>query len=152
MLKIYLTILYIIVLLFLWIYVLFVSYMYMSSIALKKMTTGATSIRKVVGCVCFTSRHLTTTSYLQKNMPTQFKGKKSSHEWVTRQLNDPYVKRAREENWRCRSAFKLIEIDDRFNILKPGGIVIDCGAAPGSWSQVAAQRIQSQKTSTGIIQ
>lgn len=67
----------------------------------------------------------------------------SSQNWLVRQLSDPYVEKAKIMNLRCRSAFKLIEIDDRFKILKPGHIVIDCGAAPGSWTQVVVNRINS---------
>jgi 23S rRNA (uridine2552-2'-O)-methyltransferase len=63
--------------------------------------------------------------------------------WLERQLNDPYVARAKREGYRSRAAYKLIEIDDRFKILKPGAKVIDLGAAPGGWSQVAAQRIKA---------
>jgi 23S rRNA (uridine2552-2'-O)-methyltransferase len=65
----------------------------------------------------------------------------SSHRWLTRQLNDPYVAAAKDEGLRARSAFKLIELDDRFKILKPGMRVLDLGAAPGGWSQVARQRV-----------
>ena len=65
----------------------------------------------------------------------------SSTRWLERQLNDPYVARARAEGWRSRAAFKLIEIDDKYRILKPGGRVVDLGAAPGGWSQVAAKRV-----------
>nr|WP_250152490.1 RlmE family RNA methyltransferase [Ancylobacter radicis] len=65
----------------------------------------------------------------------------SSQKWLQRQLNDPYVARAKREGWRSRAAFKLIEIDDKVKILKPGMRVVDLGAAPGGWSQVAAQRI-----------
>lgn len=73
--------------------------------------------------------------------PHNFKGKKtSSQQWLKRQLSDPYVKRASAENYRCRSAFKLLEMDDRYHLLQPGGVVIDCGAAPGSWTQVAVER------------
>ncbi|GAC86695.1 ribosomal RNA large subunit 23S methyltransferase RrmJ/FtsJ [Gluconobacter thailandicus F149-1 = NBRC 100600] len=60
--------------------------------------------------------------------------------WLNRQLNDPYVAAARKQGWRSRAAFKLIEIDDRFHIIKPGARVIDLGAAPGGWSQVAVKR------------
>ncbi len=67
----------------------------------------------------------------------------SSTRWLERQLNDPYVARAKREGFRSRSAFKLIEIDDRFEILGVGKRVIDLGAAPGGWSQVAAQRVKS---------
>jgi 23S rRNA (uridine2552-2'-O)-methyltransferase len=65
----------------------------------------------------------------------------ASKRWLSRQLNDPYVTRARREGLRSRAAFKLAEIDDRFHLLKPGTVVVDLGAAPGGWSQVAAQRI-----------
>jgi 23S rRNA (uridine2552-2'-O)-methyltransferase len=68
----------------------------------------------------------------------------SSRRWLTRQLNDPYVARAKREGYRSRSAFKLAEIDDKHRILKPGARVVDLGAAPGGWSQVAAKRIGVQ--------
>jgi 23S rRNA (uridine2552-2'-O)-methyltransferase len=61
--------------------------------------------------------------------------------WLERQLNDPYVARARREGLRSRAAFKLAEIDDKFRLLKPGAKVVDLGAAPGGWSQIAAQRV-----------
>jgi len=67
----------------------------------------------------------------------------SSQRWLERQLNDPYVSRARRDGYRSRAAFKLIEIDDRHHILKPGQSVVDLGAAPGGWSQVAAERVKS---------
>jgi 23S rRNA (uridine2552-2'-O)-methyltransferase len=63
--------------------------------------------------------------------------------WLERQLNDPYVARAKREGFRSRAAYKLIEIDDKHHILKPGAKVIDLGAAPGGWSQVAAQRVKA---------
>jgi 23S rRNA (uridine2552-2'-O)-methyltransferase len=65
----------------------------------------------------------------------------SSKRWLERQLNDPYVARAKTEGLRSRAAFKLAEIDDRHHLLKPGRSVIDLGAAPGGWSQVAAARV-----------
>jgi 23S rRNA (uridine2552-2'-O)-methyltransferase len=65
----------------------------------------------------------------------------SSQRWLERQLNDPYVQRAKREGWRSRAAFKLIEIDDKYHFLKPGQKIVDLGAAPGGWSQVAARRI-----------
>ncbi|XP_013879022.1 rRNA methyltransferase 2, mitochondrial [Austrofundulus limnaeus] len=68
------------------------------------------------------------------------------HRWLARQLKDPYVKASHELNYRCRSAFKLLEIDDKFHILRPGYSVVDCGAAPGAWSQVAVQRVNSAGT------
>jgi 23S rRNA (uridine2552-2'-O)-methyltransferase len=64
----------------------------------------------------------------------------SSAKWLERQLNDPYVARAKAEGWRSRAAFKLMDIDDRFHILKPGVKVIDLGCAPGGWLQVAKVR------------
>jgi 23S rRNA (uridine2552-2'-O)-methyltransferase len=65
----------------------------------------------------------------------------SSKRWLERQLNDPYVARARREGFRSRAAFKLAEIDDKHCLLKPGARVVDLGAAPGGWSQVARRRI-----------
>ncbi len=67
----------------------------------------------------------------------------SSQRWLERQLNDPYVAAAKREGWHSRAAFKLIEIDDKHHILKPGLRVIDLGAAPGGWSQVAALRVKA---------
>jgi len=61
--------------------------------------------------------------------------------WLDRQLNDPYVARAKREGWRSRAAFKLIELDDKYRLLKPGSRVVDLGAAPGGWSQVAAKKV-----------
>jgi 23S rRNA (uridine2552-2'-O)-methyltransferase len=65
----------------------------------------------------------------------------SSKLWLERQLNDPYVARARREGLRARAAYKLIEIDDKHRLLKSGARVVDLGAAPGGWSQVAAKRV-----------
>jgi 23S rRNA (uridine2552-2'-O)-methyltransferase len=65
----------------------------------------------------------------------------SSRRWLERQLNDPYVARAKREGYRSRAAFKLAEIDDKHHLLKPGGRVVDLGAAPGGWSQVAQRRV-----------
>lgn len=67
----------------------------------------------------------------------------SSTRWLERQLNDPYVARARDAGYRARSAFKLIEIDDRYHLLAPGKRVVDLGAAPGGWSRIAAERVRS---------
>lgn len=64
----------------------------------------------------------------------------SSKRWLTRQLNDPYVTAARQQGWRSRAAFKLIELDDRFHLIRPGSAVVDLGAAPGGWTQVAVRR------------
>jgi 23S rRNA (uridine2552-2'-O)-methyltransferase len=70
------------------------------------------------------------------------KGRKdSSRRWIERQLNDPYVREAKAKGYRSRAAFKLVELDDKFHFLKPGARVLDLGAAPGGWSQVAAKRV-----------
>jgi 23S rRNA (uridine2552-2'-O)-methyltransferase len=72
------------------------------------------------------------------------KGRKlSSKLWLERQLNDPYVARAKREGYRSRAAYKLMEIDDKARFLKKGARVIDLGAAPGGWSQVAAKRVHA---------
>jgi len=65
----------------------------------------------------------------------------SSKLWLERQLNDPYVARARREGFRGRAAYKLIEIDDKYHLLRKGARVVDLGAAPGGWSQVATRRV-----------
>lgn len=70
----------------------------------------------------------------------------SSRQWLLRQLNDPFVEKAKKEGYRSRAAFKLIEIDDKFHLLKPDQVVVDLGAAPGGWSQVCVQRLKSKGT------
>ena len=75
----------------------------------------------------------------------------SSRRWLERQLNDPYVAAAREEGYRSRAAFKLIEIDDRFGLLAAGRRVVDLGAAPGGWTQVAAERVKAGKPGGGRV-
>lgn len=65
----------------------------------------------------------------------------SQKRWLERQLNDPYVARAKREGMRSRAAYKLIEIDDKYRLLKPGAHVVDLGAAPGGWSEIAAKRV-----------
>jgi 23S rRNA (uridine2552-2'-O)-methyltransferase len=74
----------------------------------------------------------------------------SSRTWLERQLNDPYVIRAKREGFRSRAAFKLIEIDDKHHLLKPGAKVADLGAAPGGWSQVAVKRVGARGRVVGI--
>ena len=69
----------------------------------------------------------------------------SSARWLTRQLNDPYVKQARESGYRARSVFKILEMDDKLKFFRPGAIVVDLGSAPGSWTQVAVERVGTQK-------
>jgi 23S rRNA (uridine2552-2'-O)-methyltransferase len=82
-----------------------------------------------------------TTGRLHVTVKTGGKRKLSSKLWLERQLNDPYVAQARREGYRSRAAYKLIEIDDKYHFLKPGLTVVDLGAAPGGWSQIAARRV-----------
>jgi 23S rRNA (uridine2552-2'-O)-methyltransferase len=74
----------------------------------------------------------------------------SSARWLQRQHSDPYVVEARRRGYRSRAAFKLIELDDRFRLLKPGARVVDLGAAPGGWTQVAVERVRPE-TSRGAV-
>jgi 23S rRNA (uridine2552-2'-O)-methyltransferase len=78
---------------------------------------------------------------LKTRVKTARKRSLASTLWLQRQLNDPYVARAKAEGYRSRAAFKLIEIDSRYHILKRGQKVVDLGAAPGGWSQVAATKV-----------
>ena len=68
---------------------------------------------------------------------------KSSKEWLRRHVSDPYVQKARKEGYRSRAAYKLIEIDEKEKLFRPGQTVLDLGAAPGGWSQVAVQKVTS---------
>lgn len=67
----------------------------------------------------------------------------SSRKWLLRQLNDPYVTKAQESGYRSRAAFKLLEIEAKYRFLKPGMTVVDLGAAPGGWSQVASEKLKA---------
>ncbi len=64
----------------------------------------------------------------------------ASARWLSRQLNDPYVTAAKQQGWRSRAAFKLLELDDKFHLIRKGALVVDLGAAPGGWTQVAVKR------------
>ncbi|MEJ2036795.1 MAG: RlmE family RNA methyltransferase, partial [Maritimibacter sp.] len=75
--------------------------------------------------------------------------KLSSKLWLERQLNDPYVKRAKTEGYRGRAAFKILELDDKFRFLVPGARVVDLGCAPGGWLQVAVQRVNALGEKSG---
>lgn len=77
--------------------------------------------------------------------------KNSSRRWLERHLNDPYVHRSKAEGFRSRAAFKLVEIDDRHRLLKPGQRVVDLGAAPGGWLQVAAARVRSPEAAPTVV-
>jgi 23S rRNA (uridine2552-2'-O)-methyltransferase len=81
------------------------------------------------------------TGRLHVQVKTGGKRKLSSKLWLERQLNDPYVAQAKRDGYRSRAAYKLIEIDDKHRLLKPGMTVVDLGAAPGGWSQIAAKRV-----------
>lgn len=80
---------------------------------------------------------------LNVRLKTARKRTASSQRWLERQLNDPYVAAAKRAGYRSRAAYKLIEIDDKYRLLKPSGRVVDLGAAPGGWSQIAAERVQA---------
>jgi 23S rRNA (uridine2552-2'-O)-methyltransferase len=77
--------------------------------------------------------------------------KESSRRWLERHMNDPYVQRSKAEGYRSRAAYKLIEIDDKHHLLKPGAKVIDLGAAPGGWCQVAAERTRSTDADPHVV-
>jgi len=87
--------------------------------------------------------------------PSNLKGRSPDQQrWLIRQFKDPYVIKSKLASYRSRSAFKLIEIDDRFKFLKPGSRVVDCGAAPGGWTQVAVERVNAlgeKKASIGRV-
>jgi 23S rRNA (uridine2552-2'-O)-methyltransferase len=78
---------------------------------------------------------------LKQRVKTAKKRTLSSQKWLERQLNDPYVARAKREGYRSRAAYKLLDIDEKYRLFKPGQRVIDLGAAPGGWSQVAAKKV-----------
>jgi len=77
--------------------------------------------------------------------------KESSRRWLQRHINDPYVQRSKADGYRSRAAYKLIEIDDKHHLLKPGMKVIDLGAAPGGWCQVAAARTKSTAENPHVV-
>lgn len=82
------------------------------------------------------------TRNLKTRVKTARKRSTSSTRWLQRQLNDPYVEKAKAAGYRSRAAFKILEIDDQHGFLTPGARVLDLGAAPGGWTQVAAERIK----------
>jgi 23S rRNA (uridine2552-2'-O)-methyltransferase len=109
----------------------------------KKKSGGAAGLR-ATGSTPGTSRNLTV------KVKTAKKRKLSSTLWLQRQLNDPYVHEAKRQGYRSRAAFKLIQLDERFHILKPGLRIVDLGAAPGGWTQVAVEKVGS-KTGKGAV-
>jgi 23S rRNA (uridine2552-2'-O)-methyltransferase len=88
---------------------------------------------------------------LKKRVKTARGRSTSSVRWLQRQINDPYVSRAKKDGYRSRAAYKLIELDDKFKWLKPGKTVLDLGAAPGGWTQVAVSRVRSDKEEPRVI-
>jgi len=80
---------------------------------------------------------------LKQRLKTARKRTLSSQRWLERQLNDPYVARAKREGYRSRAAFKLLEMNEKYKLFKPGQKVLDLGAAPGGWSQIAAKEVGS---------
>jgi len=91
----------------------------------------------------------------QRNLTVRLKTARqrtlSSQKWLERQLNDPYVARAKSDGYRSRAAFKLIEIDERHHLLRDGQTVVDLGAAPGGWSQVAAKRVRATEDRGQVV-
>jgi 23S rRNA (uridine2552-2'-O)-methyltransferase len=87
---------------------------------------------------------------LKQRVKTAHKRTLSSQKWLERQLNDPYVARAKREGYRSRAAFKLLEIDEKHHILKPSQRIVDLGAAPGGWSQIAAKKVGPKGKVVGI--
>jgi 23S rRNA (uridine2552-2'-O)-methyltransferase len=83
------------------------------------------------------------TRALKQRLKTARKRTLSSQKWLERQLNDPYVAQAKRDGYRSRAAYKLLEIDEKYHLLKPGQRVVDLGAAPGGWSQIAAAKVGS---------
>ena len=82
-------------------------------------------------------RHFSSSSLKKKSSG----GGGSTSWWVGRQSNDPYVQQRQKDDYRCRSAYKLLQLNNKFNFLQPGATVMDCGCCPGSWSQVAAKLV-----------
>ena len=78
---------------------------------------------------------------LRERVKTSKRRTASSNRWLERQLNDPYVREAKAKGYRSRAAFKIVELDSKFRLFKKGARILDLGAAPGGWSQVAASRV-----------
>lgn len=87
---------------------------------------------------------------LHQKVKTARGRKTSSTKWLQRQLNDPYVQKARAKGYRSRAAFKIAELDDKFKFFRPNQTIVDLGAAPGGWSQIAVERCKGKATIIGI--
>ncbi|WP_441242262.1 RlmE family RNA methyltransferase [Tardiphaga sp. 768_D3_N2_1] len=92
-----------------------------------------------------------TTGRMRVQVKSAGRLKLSSKLWLERQLNDPYVQQAKKDGLRSRAAYKIIEMDDKHRFLKPGASVVDLGAAPGGWSQIAARRVGSAEGKGQVI-
>ncbi|HEX9169945.1 MAG TPA: RlmE family RNA methyltransferase [Roseiarcus sp.] len=88
---------------------------------------------------------------LKTRVKTARKRSLASTLWLERQLNDPYVAQARRDGYRSRAAYKLIEIDDKYRLLKPGQRIVDLGSAPGGWSQAASARVKAREGRGRVI-
>jgi 23S rRNA (uridine2552-2'-O)-methyltransferase len=88
---------------------------------------------------------------LKTRVKTARKRSLSSTLWLERQLNDPYVAMAKRDGYRSRAAYKLIEMDERYRLLKPGQRIVDLGAAPGGWSQIAARRVKAAEGAGKVV-
>jgi 23S rRNA (uridine2552-2'-O)-methyltransferase len=108
---------------------------------MKKKYSLKKNDRKISASIKKTKKN--TDRLLKVNVKTAKGRKISSTNWLRRQLNDPYVKLAKEKGYRSRAAFKLLEINEKFHIFKFGDSVIDLGCAPGGWSQVAVEKTNS---------
>ena len=97
------------------------------------------------------SDKLKNTRFLKVKVKDNKKRTKSSRRWLERQLNDPFVHLAREKGYHSRAAFKLIEINDKYKILKPGLKVIDLGAAPGGWTHVIVEKVKPDDYPLGRV-
>src|SRR5512145_3045860 len=84
-------------------------------------------------------------------MPQAKKKHRSNREWIERHLADPFVKRSVQEGYRSRAAYKLTEIDDKDKLLRPGAVVVDLGAAPGSWTQIVRERLSRNGKLSGRV-
>jgi 23S rRNA (uridine2552-2'-O)-methyltransferase len=93
----------------------------------------------------------TTSRSLAVRLRTARQRSASSTQWLERQLNDPYVAEAKRRGFRSRAAFKLEQLDDRFHFLRPGARVIDLGAAPGGWTQIAVARIGAEQGKGTVV-
>ncbi|XP_018024597.1 rRNA methyltransferase 2, mitochondrial [Hyalella azteca] len=120
---------------------------------LRDQTSSVQTVRVGVATAC--SIHTCSVQSLQagrvlhKIVPSNLRGKsRTAQDWLTRQLNDPYVAKARRLNYRARSAFKLLELQERLSLLRAGATVLECGASPGAWTQVAVQHCNPEDSPT----